>query len=109
MLLGHVSVQTTERYLGCKQKLRNAVNDGIDLTGLRSSKPTSGYLPSGASSIHNSNGETYDVPDCLVDPLAIRVLTWTNDRPMPAREQAPNTWYVETGLATMEILSPDKP
>ena len=31
-LLGHVSVQTTERYLGCKQKLRNAVNDGIDLS-----------------------------------------------------------------------------
>ncbi len=30
-LLGHVSVQTTERYLGCKQKLRNAVNGGIDL------------------------------------------------------------------------------
>jgi hypothetical protein len=26
-LLGHVSVQTTERYLGCKQRLRNAVND----------------------------------------------------------------------------------
>jgi hypothetical protein len=31
-LLGHVSVQTTERYLGCKQRLRNAVNDGIDLS-----------------------------------------------------------------------------
>jgi hypothetical protein len=31
-LLGHVPVQTTERYLGCKQKLRNAVNDGIALT-----------------------------------------------------------------------------
>ena len=30
-LLGHISVQNTERYLGCKQKLRNAVNDGIDL------------------------------------------------------------------------------
>jgi site-specific recombinase XerD len=30
-LFGHVSVQTTEGYLGCKQKLRNAVNDGIDL------------------------------------------------------------------------------
>jgi integrase len=25
-LLGHVSIQTTERYLGCKQKLRTAVN-----------------------------------------------------------------------------------
>ena len=30
-LLGHVSVQTTERYLGCKQKLRNAVNDYIGI------------------------------------------------------------------------------
>jgi integrase len=28
-LLGHASVQTTERYLGCKQKLRHAVNDAI--------------------------------------------------------------------------------
>ncbi|HTX36234.1 MAG TPA: hypothetical protein VME43_14490 [Bryobacteraceae bacterium] len=25
--LGHVSIQTTERYLGCKQKLRDAAND----------------------------------------------------------------------------------
>jgi site-specific recombinase XerD len=30
-LLGHVSVQTTERYLGCKQKLRHAVNDQLGL------------------------------------------------------------------------------
>jgi site-specific recombinase XerD len=32
-LLGHVSVQTTEKYLGCKQRLRQAVNDrlGIEL------------------------------------------------------------------------------
>ena len=30
-LLGHVSVQTTERYLGCKQRLQNAVNDQIVL------------------------------------------------------------------------------
>jgi site-specific recombinase XerD len=30
-LLGHVSVQTTERYLGCKQRLRNAVNDRIGI------------------------------------------------------------------------------
>ena len=29
--VGHVSVQTTERYLGCKQRLRNAVNDHIGL------------------------------------------------------------------------------
>jgi integrase len=30
-LLGHVSVQTTERYLGCKQRLANAVNDQLGL------------------------------------------------------------------------------
>ena len=30
-LLGHVSVQTTERYIGCKQRLRNAVNDSIGI------------------------------------------------------------------------------
>jgi integrase len=30
-LLGHASVQTTERYLGCKQKLSQAVNDHLGL------------------------------------------------------------------------------
>jgi integrase len=30
-LLRHVSIQTTERYLGCKQKLRYAVNDKLGL------------------------------------------------------------------------------
>jgi len=30
-LLGHISVQTTERYLGCKQRIRSAVNDQIGI------------------------------------------------------------------------------
>ena len=30
-LLGHVSVQTTERYLGCKQQIRSPVNDRIGI------------------------------------------------------------------------------
>ena len=30
-LLGHVSIQTTERYLGCKQKFREAVNDRMGI------------------------------------------------------------------------------
>lgn len=30
-LLGHASVETTERYLGCKQKLSHAVNDNLGL------------------------------------------------------------------------------
>ena len=30
-LLGHVSIQTTERYLGCKQRFRSAVNDRIGI------------------------------------------------------------------------------
>ena len=31
-LLGHASVQTTERYLGCKQKLSHAVNDNLGMS-----------------------------------------------------------------------------
>jgi site-specific recombinase XerD len=30
-LLGHVSIQPTERYLWCKQKLRQAVNDRLGI------------------------------------------------------------------------------
>ena len=30
-LVGHISVQTTERYLGCKQRIRSAVNDRIGI------------------------------------------------------------------------------
>ena len=30
-LLGHVSIETTEKYLGCKQRFHNAVNDAIGL------------------------------------------------------------------------------
>jgi hypothetical protein len=30
-LLGHVSVQTTERYFGCKQRIRSAANDRIGI------------------------------------------------------------------------------
>jgi site-specific recombinase XerD len=30
-LLGHASVQTTERYLGCTQRLSQAVNDKLGL------------------------------------------------------------------------------
>jgi len=30
-LLGHMSVQTTEKYLGCKQRFRQAVNDRLGI------------------------------------------------------------------------------
>jgi site-specific recombinase XerD len=33
-LLGHASIQTTERYLGCKQRIRSAVNDCIGIEPL---------------------------------------------------------------------------
>jgi integrase len=31
-LLGHASVKTTEQYIGCKQKLREAVNDRFEIS-----------------------------------------------------------------------------
>ena len=45
-LLGHVSVKTTEKYLGCKQHLRNAVNDqiGIEPMGGSDSGPKQFHL-----------------------------------------------------------------
>jgi site-specific recombinase XerD len=33
-LLGHISIQTTERYLGCKQRIQGAVNDKIGIEPL---------------------------------------------------------------------------
>lgn len=30
-VLGHASVQATEKYVGCKQRFRGAVNDGIGI------------------------------------------------------------------------------
>jgi integrase len=30
-LLGHATIQTTERYLGCRQRLRCAVNDRLGI------------------------------------------------------------------------------
>ncbi|MBV9888064.1 MAG: tyrosine-type recombinase/integrase [Acidobacteria bacterium] len=38
-LLGHVSMQTTERYLGCKQRIRDAVNDRISVQPKRRASP----------------------------------------------------------------------
>jgi site-specific recombinase XerD len=37
-LLGHISVQTTERYVGCKQQLNKAVNDRIELGATKSAQ-----------------------------------------------------------------------
>jgi len=50
-LLGHASVQTTERYLGCKQNLGHPVNDLFDLrTGAQQQAEHEEFVPaSGAS------------------------------------------------------------
>ena len=43
-LLGHVSVQTTERYIGCKQRFRAAVNDKLGINQAECTGTPSGYL-----------------------------------------------------------------
>ena len=35
LLLGHISVQTTERYLGCAQRMASVVNDKIGIEPAR--------------------------------------------------------------------------
>jgi len=51
-------VETTERHLGCKQRLRRAVNDNFglnrELDGA-GTKPMSGFLPETPLFVHNSN------------------------------------------------------
>jgi integrase len=58
-LLGHASVQTTERYLGCKQNLGHPVNDRFTL-GMRSASPASdggdGTLGQPAEVVHEICG-----------------------------------------------------
>ena len=45
-VLGQVSIQTTERYLGCKQRIRSAVNDRIGI------EPKSGQTRSSSGKPH---------------------------------------------------------
>ena len=44
-LLGHVSVQTTERYLGCTQRIAAAVNDKIGIEPPSRANRTFGRIP----------------------------------------------------------------
>ena len=44
-LLGHASIETTEKYIGCKQKLRHAVNDAIGLGNPASFAKSLSQLP----------------------------------------------------------------
>jgi len=66
-LLGHVSVQTTERYLGCKQRIRGAVNDNSASNrsrGARSSERVADYTSKRID-------ETWRVYRFLIDPVAL--------------------------------------
>jgi hypothetical protein len=75
-LLGHVSVQTTERYLGCKQRFRNAVNDRIGLEpdpqGSLECPANSipvGMRQTGMEGVWNGDGEeAYARADCEYAP-----------------------------------------
>jgi integrase len=60
MLLGHVSIQTTERYLGSKQRIRYAVNDriGIEPPGPSPEpEPVHGRKCTGGDKVEGSQAE----------------------------------------------------
>ena len=63
-LLGHVSVQTTEKYPGCKQRLRNAVNGRI---GRADPSPISLKTLAGYFAVHVEMHRWR--PGCIVDEL----------------------------------------
>jgi site-specific recombinase XerD len=81
-LLGHASVQTTERYLGCKQNLGHPVNDLFDLRTARrqhenhgesatvkSSDPVERTSRQGIECRHG--GSEHDQPVCDSRPLSL--------------------------------------
>src|ERR1700758_231675 len=81
-LLGHVSVQTTERYLGCKQNLGHPVNDLFYLgkdgkphgnaaqsAPVKSSDPVEKASRQGIECRHG--GSEYDRPVCDARPLSL--------------------------------------
>src|SRR6266576_2445871 len=81
-LLGHVSVQTTERYLGCKQNLGHPVNDLFDLgTEGQSHENDSEPAPGKASeNVEKASrqaiecrhgGSDHDQPVCDSRPLSL--------------------------------------
>jgi len=81
-LLGHASVQTTERYLGCKQNLGHPVNDLFDLrtdgrphendgesSPVKSSDPVEKASRQGIECHHG--GSEHDQPVCDARPLSL--------------------------------------
>jgi len=81
-LLGHASVQTTERYLGCKQNLGHPVNDLFDLAKdgrphendaesalVKSSDPIEKASPQGIECRHG--GPDHDEPVCDSSQLSL--------------------------------------
>jgi len=78
-LLGHASVQTTERYLGCKQNLGHPVNDLFDLrtdTQQQHEEFVPANRASGAVERHTSQGQN----------------AATEDRTMSGASATPNTY-----------------
>jgi site-specific recombinase XerD len=81
-LLGHASVQTTERYLGCKQNLGHPVNDLFDLRAgvprqavksesFAVKRPTPVEVASRQGIECRHGGSDYDQPVCNARPLSL--------------------------------------
>src|SRR6266699_1427941 len=81
-LLGHASVQTTERYLGCKQNLGHPVNDlfhlktdrktaenNVDSVTVQNSASVETQTPQGLECRHG--GSEHDQPVCEPRPLPL--------------------------------------
>ena len=81
-LLGHASVQTTERYLGCKQNLGHPVNDLFDLrTDVQpQEKDVEGVTVTSSTAVEKASGQgmecghggpEHDQPVCDSRPLSL--------------------------------------
>jgi hypothetical protein len=69
-LLGHASVQTTERYLGCKQNIGHPVNDLFDLSAGVKSEKTSAQ-PALEAAVPAETRASLGIPGCNTELITI--------------------------------------
>jgi site-specific recombinase XerD len=121
-LLGHASVQTTERYLGCKQNLGHPVNDLFDLgrteqtgqTNLQSATvqpPTPIRMAPRQGVEYRHGGSDHDQHVCDSEPLSLPeradlVEVRKNHRPHSLR-RCPGAGAARTNSGSKEDGQPD--
>ena len=86
-LLGHLSIQTTERYLGCKQRIKGAGNDRLGIERRRKARSTPdrdlSFVGTDRGLLRSVLGPWFPFPTCQASRGTISVEEHTSMAPRP--------------------------